>query len=266
VRLGALLALSGALLSMPAGTSLAGPRDAERLPDLEQRVPYDLDVSIVDGRYRLGFSSAVTNIGAGPLVVVGTRPNRRTPTMTARQLVRTDAGVERAGPVVGRLRYENAETHSHWHLLPFDAYQLLPADGSPALTRAVKQGFCLGDRYRDTRAPDLRAPINAIFRGECGKGSRRLLRVRQGISVGYGDVYRPHLEGQSFDVTDLPAGEYVLAHEVNAGRRIRESDYTNNAASMLLRLEWAATGEPLRVRILARCPGATSCPPPPSQR
>jgi hypothetical protein len=84
--------------------------------------------------------------------------------------------------------------------------------------------------------------------------------MRQGISVGYGDLYRAHLEGQSFDVTDLPAGEYVLGNVVNRDQRIRESDYTNNAASVLLSLDWPnGPGAAPRVQILAECRSSSSC-------
>ena len=55
----------------------------------------------------------------------------------------------------------------------------------------------------------------------------------------------------------LPGGRYVLVHRVNPGRRLRESDYSNNAASVLLRLSRPA-GE-LRVRVIRRCPDAPGC-------
>jgi hypothetical protein len=253
-----LLALAGVVVSTLPGGSAAGQASRELLPDLEQRVPFTLRVSSDAGRFRLGFASAVSNVGDGPLVVRASRPGRKVKTMTARQLVQTDAGRERAGPVVGRLRYEHAETHSHWHLLPFDDYELRAIGADTTVSLAVKQGFCLGDRFRDARASELDSPPRPAFRHECGKGFPGLLRMREGISVGYGDLYRPNLEGQSFDVTGLPAGEYVLSHEVNRGRQIRESDYANNAASVLLRLDWP-NGSP-QVEIVAECPATTRCP------
>src|SRR4051794_25973246 len=50
---------------------------SERLPDLDQEAPGELSIQLdeVGGRpsYRLGFRSAVRNVGAGPLVLVGSR-------------------------------------------------------------------------------------------------------------------------------------------------------------------------------------------------
>ena len=68
-----------------------------------------------------------------------------------------------------------------------------------------------------------------------------------GISVGYGDVYEPNLEGQSLRLTGLDAGRYRLVHRVNVGRRLRESSYANNAASLLLQLRWRGGRPSVRV-------------------
>jgi hypothetical protein len=260
VRLGVLFVIAGVVVSTLPGGSAAGRPGGELLPDLEQRVPFALGVSSDGARFRLGFASAVSNVGAGPLVVTASRPSRKVKTMPARQLVQAEDGQQRVGRIVGRLRYEHAETHSHWHLLPFDDYALRGAGDGATASLSVKQGFCLGDRYRDARAIDVDSPPAPAFRHECGKGNPRLLRMREGISVGYGDLYRPNLEGQSFDVTDLPAGDYVLSHEVNRGRRIRESDYANNAAAVLVRLDWpnGASAEP-SVQVVAECPATTRC-------
>ena len=261
MRLGVWLVFAATVLSALVGISrAAAPTAVELLPDLEQKLPLALDVAPDGERFRLGFASRVSNVGAGPLVVSAIRPNRKTKTMTARQRVRLGDGSERVGSIVGRLRYEHAETHSHWHLLPFEHYELRPAGGDSAVTLALKQGFCLGDRYRDPRARELDAPAEPVFRHECGKGSTRLVRMREGISVGYGDLYKAHLEGQSFDVTDLAAGEYVLANVVNRDQRIRESGYANNAASILLSLDWPnGPGEAPRVQVLAECLSTADC-------
>jgi hypothetical protein len=76
--------------------------------------------------------------------------------------------------------------------------------------------------------------------------------------VGYGDDYPANLEGQFVRLTGLPAGRYVLIHRVNVQRRLRETDYGNNAASLLLRLRWRA-GVP-NIRVLRSCPDTERCP------
>ena len=88
------------------------------------------------------------------------------------------------------------------------------------LMRDRKTGFCLGDRYR-VAYPLPGRPSAPRFGERCGKGAPRLLAIREGISIGWGDNYNPHLEGQEFEVTSLPPGRYVLVHRVNPGRDFR---------------------------------------------
>jgi hypothetical protein len=262
VRIVAVGGLTALFLATLVGVSQGRSRApaADLLPDLVHQLPHSLTVTRAGGAYRLGFGSSVTNEGSGPLVVDARRARRTQPTMTARQLIRRDTGGWRQTPEVGRLRYVVSETHQHWHLLPFDSYELRAADPASGVRLARKTGFCLGDRYRAEVVPPLEAPPRAVYRSECGKGERRRLTLRQGISIGYGDLYRPNLEGQSFDITGLPEGEYVLSEHVNADRRLLETDYANNAASIRIRLTWPL-GEEGRpgVETIARCPGTIDC-------
>jgi hypothetical protein len=46
-------------------------------------------------------------------------------------------------------------------------------------------------------------------------------------------------------------------HRVNAERRLRETSYANNAASVLLRLRWRGGGP--FIDVLAECPGSARC-------
>ena len=186
------------------------------------------------GRTLLVFASAVENVGRGPLLVVGDRAGARG-AMSVRQLVRRSDGTSFERPLAGSLSYVVAETPAHWHLQDFDRYELRDATG--ALVRpARKTGFCLGDRYRRPGPRLSRQPAFAALVGECGKGRPGLVRVVQGISVGYGDDYVPALEGQSIDVTGLPGGRYLLVHRVNATASLLESEYDNNQASVVVEL------------------------------
>ena len=54
----------------------------------------------------------------------------------------------------------------------------------------------------------------------------------QGISVGWADEYFFLLDGQWIDVTDMPAGTYVLEAEVNAEHFFEEKDYSNNISAV----------------------------------
>ncbi len=238
-----------------AGLALlaCGGESRELLPDLDQAVPAAVGIREEEGRRLLVFASAVDNVGAGPLEVRGTR-GPSAGTMATVQLVRRADGSARETPLEGILRYERAETHAHWHLLGFERYELRTPGGETVLT-ARKAGFCLGDRYDSRRSARLRSePLQAVWTEECGRGRPDLRDLEEGISVGYGDDYAPYLEGQFVDVTDLPAGTYVLVHLANPGNGLREASYENNAASVSLRLTESS------VEVLSRCPDSAACP------
>ncbi len=224
----------------------------ERLPDLDQALPGAISIETRNGRRVLVFTSAVDNVGAGALVIAGSRRNRTVRTMRIRQLVTRTDGSTVVYSLPGRLLYVHSETHSHWHLLGFEHYALRRSSDDRLVAPDRKTGFCLGDRYR-IASPPAAAPPKAIWVGECGRGRTQQLRLRQGISPGYGDDYVPALEGQLLDLTGVPAGRYRLVHRVNADRSLRESNYGNNAASVLLELRGRT------VRILSRCPDAAAC-------
>jgi glucose/arabinose dehydrogenase len=238
----------------PAAT---GP---EKLPDLVQETPTDLVITHVGSAYRLGFRSAVSNIGDGPLTINGHRP-AGTDTMVADQIVEREGAPAEVIPGTGELRYVVSPDHRHWHLLRFDRYELRRAGSTTALVRDQKTGFCLGDRYAAPERPPSSAPV---YRTRCGLGEPQLMGVEEGISVGYGDDYKANLEGQYLKLNGLPAGRYVLVHQANADRRLHELDYTNNAASLLLELRWLDR-QPM-VRILRRCPHTDRCDRKPASR
>ena len=158
--------------------------------------------------------------------------------MLADQVVEREGAPQQVIPGAGQLRYVVSPDHRHWHLLGFDRYELRRAGQRIPAVRDQKTGFCLGDRYAAAKRRLPAAPASPVYTGRCGLGEPELLGVQEGISVGYGDDYQANLEGQYLKLTGLPAGRYVLVHQVNADRRLRELDYTNNAASLLLELRW----------------------------
>ncbi len=218
------------------------------LPDLVQESPQNIGVSRARGRDLLGFRSAVHNAGDGPLIVMARRANRSVRDMTARQrILRTDGSTRDAGQV-GFTRYVRSLDHSHWHFLPFERYELRREGSSTGIVRDRKTGFCLGDRYRAEPRPD-NAVLVARYVGRCGFADPARLSVTQGISVGWGDDYAAYLDGQHIDVTDLPAGRYVLVHTVNVRGQILERDRSNNSASR--RIELRRVSGRVQVRILS---------------
>jgi hypothetical protein len=255
-------AIAAIALIVPAALAVAGPElQGERLlPDLDQETPTELILTKGRHGWRLGFRSAVRNIGDGPLIIDGHRVSRPQRAMDADQTIMRTEGPREVVEGVGQLHYVRSPDHQHWHLLGFDHYELRRPRGTRAIVRDRKTGFCLGDRYRTELALPGRSP-DPRYSDRCGKGAPRLRSIREGISIGWGDNYLAHLEGQELEITSLAPGRYVLVHRVNAARDLRESDYTDNVASMAIELGWPrGRMQPPRVDIVARCPGTATCP------
>jgi hypothetical protein len=255
-----------AVLAVALTPSISRAADpGQRLPDLVQEAPSQLVIT-VDGSprrpaYTLGFRSAVSNIGDGPLVIDGNR-SAKSPAMVADQLIdRNDGAAPDVVRGVGRLSYVKSPDHQHWHYHGFDHYELRRAGSSQPLVRDRKSGFCLGDRFRVAQPP-VAAPADPKYTSRCGLSQPELLSIQEGISVGYGDDYAANLEYQSLPLNGLRNGRYVLVHRVNADRSLRETRYDNDASSMLLRLRWQK-GKP-NLRVLATCPGRARCGRPPT--
>jgi len=231
-----------------SGTPLVGPR--ELLPDFDQRAPFRLSMSGTT----LGFASATDNIGSGPVWVRG---SRAVPvgTMRAQQLVRMSDGTVRTYDDAGRLRYTPSPSHTHWHLLDFQRYELRTLEGE-VVVRDRKSGFCLADHY-GLAARRVAVFSGARFLGNCAASNPQALSVEQGTSIGYTDLYPAHFHGQNLELRGVPAGIYVLVHRANPTLQLEEIDYTNNAASLRIRLTWHA--ELPRVETLRTCQSSADC-------
>ncbi len=81
--------------------------------------------------------------------------------------------------------------------------------------------------------------------------------MTMGTSPGYTDRYPAFFHGQNVDITHVPAGIYDLAHRVNAGLRLHELRYDNDAASVRIRLTWR-NGTPT-VQVLRTCQSSATC-------
>ena len=242
--------LKAALVVLLVAGCGGSPGDApDLLPDLVQSPPRALEVYRAGDTWRLAFLSAVENDGRGPMLLVGSRPDQNGAAMSVEQLVRRSDGTTSTYPVDGEIRFVQSETHRHWHFLDFERYDILTGEGN-TVGRDEKTGFCLGDRYNASRSVQLPGePEQPVWTQECGRGQPELLVVREGISPGYGDDYVPRLEGQSIDITGLPAGRFVLRHRVNVERALRESDYRNNSAETPFELSWSQSGTPAVVAV-----------------
>ena len=255
-----------ALLAAVAALALALPAAAlaeDRLPDLDQVSPSGLEVqrvgSVSRPAWHLGFDSAVNNVGDGPLVVDASRSSTGERNMRADQLVQRTDGTLRRRPSVGFLRFVVSPDHNHWHYLAFDRFELRRVSDYRLVAPDRKTGFCLGDRYASGAGGG--DPGEPEFVGRCGLGQRSILTMQEGISPGFGDNYNANLEGQYVDITGVPAGRYYLVHRVNADKKLLESKYSNDAASVLLSVSWPdGSRSAPRVKFIQQCGDADRCP------
>lgn len=223
-----------------------------QLPNLVQAPPYGLRETNVDGRWHLGFASSVANLGAAPLLVRASRPNRAARAMTAWQIV-GGRRVARAGV----LRFDTDPTHAHWHLQPFEVYELRREADAGLVASARKAGFCLTDTL-----PAVTGAGRAKHTALCGRDRPDLVKVGEGISPGWSDVYGPEREGQFLDITDVPAGRYFVVNRVNGGAAIRETRHDDDIAATAIDLEWtggAAASSTPSVTVIGTCAGAATC-------
>jgi hypothetical protein len=219
----------------------------ETLPDLAALPAFDVSMRNRRDRNVLRFAANSWNAGPSDIVIEGFR-RPGTSVMDAYQYF-VDAGGHAVGrSPVGTLKYHAARGHEHWHLLQFAAYSLLDATGG-RVVRARKQSFCL----LPTDAVDLTVPrANWLAQGwelssACGAPSA--LWVREALPVGWGDTYSAQLPGQSFDVTRVPNGRYVIRTEVNPLGLLSEQTTSNNAAGRVLRI--SGQGAERRVKVTA---------------
>ena len=228
-------------------------RSPELLPDFDQRAPSGLVIAGGAGRWRLGFTSLVDNLGPGSSVLVGERAPGQ-PRMTGTQRVKLANGATRVYRDVAQFRYTNSPPHHHWHLMRFDSFELHTLDGR-TLVRDRKSGFCLADHWG--AAPGHYPGRHPVFLGDCDQFHPEATHVLMGTSPGYTDRYPAFFHGQNIDITGVPAGTYVLMHRVNATMNLHELRYDNNAASVRIRLTWHA-GTP-SVRVLRTCQATATC-------
>ncbi|KAH9259168.1 hypothetical protein BASA81_002788 [Batrachochytrium salamandrivorans] len=125
--------------------------------------------------------------------------------------------------------FEFAPCHGHWHTKEFLLYQVLDNDGN-VVAEGQKRSFCLMDMSQHLNRPD--APCKATF--TCSK---------QGLSVGWTDLYDRSLDCQFIDVTHVGPGSYTVRQCVNPGRRYLEATFENNCVEA--RVTIGATPSPI---------------------
>ncbi len=217
-----------------AGAAGAGEVEEWR-PDMIVNPAFLSDHEVVDdiepGRIHLRLSNGTPNIGLGVLHMYGVVPANPDGTQDVMQRVFNSDGTYTDYPS-GRFVYH--EEHNHIHVENWAEYRIreITFTGEPGevLARGVKTSYCL----RDSKVYDYTLP-NFVYPGQYGDCDG----LRQGISVGFEDVYTKNLPDQWIDITDLPPGEYWLESVVDPENHVLESDETNNTARIRITI-----GEP----------------------
>lgn len=242
IRMLALVVLLG-LGSSAALASQATPPESEvatpapvsgppRYPDLEALPPDDLYLStevLAEGEEHLllRFSTSAANIGEGPLELAGS--NEPGSGEDVAQVVYDSAtdgtAVERVHLATDLIFHPE---HHHFHLDNFATYELLREDANGDLVatgEGGKQSSCLLDTLPMTEDAPANAPSERYY-SECEL-------ERQGISVGWKDVYAASLPDQWVDLGDEPLadGSYVLRYAVDPLQLIAEDGRTGNNVS-----------------------------------
>ena len=181
------------------------------------------------GTKLLCFTITSWNAGTGPLelrpgpAVGGTQP-------VSQRVYNTDGTFQ--DYLAGSMDYH--PSHNHVHFDDYAAYTLRPRGiaGFDDDTVGIKATFCIIDT--DHIAPLLEgSPSSAQYRS-CGNPTGQV--IPQGMSVGWGDSYRYHLDGQSVILDGLPNGPYRLIIDVDPLNLIREGDDKDNASSICFRI------------------------------
>ena len=180
------------------------------------------------GRRVLRFSTAVWNAGPGPVEVRGT--GLFTADEAFFQILYDDAGGhQRRRLPRGVVEYHPA--HGHWHFNDWVHSELfrLGGDGRrQPLGISNKTSFCLMDGYpvTDYHVPPVPGMPDSAVYTTCEP-------ERQGLSVGWVDMYPHDLPGQWFVLGDefLPKGSYLIRSVVDPKNVLAEGSRRREASS-----------------------------------
>lgn len=212
-------------------TSIGKPRpdatvldvdDPATMPDLAALPAWSVRLESDGGPEMLSFAATVWNAGPAPLVVEGYRRDGE-PVMDAFQVFNDDAYAS-----VGTFDFDDQPGHEHWHFLDFARYQLLTAD-EQLVVRSQKEAFCLAPTDAEdllVEGADWRPEV--IGFSECGYTDS--ISIREVLQSGWGDTYFQSLPGQSFDVSGLPDGDYLIEVSTNPEGNLYEVSDANNRA------------------------------------
>jgi len=235
-------------------TSRLGP-DAlvDALPDMVPLLgngylePY-IDKTEQPGRNLLRFSTAVGNMGDGPIILSsGANDVNPDGTQNVTQTIYARSGntfVANRSRLAAKFVWHQG--HGHFHYEGYADYRLLTsvngqpgpiavrADGTPAV--GDKVGFCLINIGSSFIMPGTSTSSTTLPNfGLAGQPSTSC-GFLQGIHVGKTDVYSSIYDGQWIDVTGVPNGQYFLEVTLDGSNTVLEKNETNNTVFVAVTL------------------------------
>lgn len=193
-----------------------------------------------DAQRCLRFDQILANVGNGPFELRYEMSDAATDQRLVQRVFRTDGSwFDRpAGS------YDFHPTHAHFHYRNFAVSKLWASDeqgrriGDKPVQEGDKNGFCVvdieniwfgghGDAARSYYFPQCDAPA------EIDPSSPVL---RQGMSVGWADVYNWFLPDQYIEVTGIPDGYYLLETIADIDELVLEANENNNTVGALIRI------------------------------
>jgi hypothetical protein len=237
-----------ALVGFGSAPARAGGTSEELLPDLVTLPITKGDLIITKrGRQRhLRLTNEVGNRGRGPLEVGsrkavpkdGCAPGEFAAIQRIYGDTNRDGEFGRSDDMViepptrfGCMEFHDAPAHHHWHVLDFAGYRLVrQRNGRRVAGRKI--GFCLVDSRWFVTPPGF--SNSPFYGGSCGNTGTP--PEREGISVGWADVYGYSLPGQALRITRRPRGRYCLISTADPRNLILEGNEANNVRRVKLRL------------------------------
>lgn len=276
VGLVAVLVLGSVAVAAPAAAG-GSPKDLR--PDLAMELPDSFRVcgAPTSGTFQtencptaspgdrwLRFDSLIMNVGKGTFRVVASRESTDQEHMTTRQRIKRTDGSWRwvsTDAVLGWAIEEDG--HPHWHTQGMEKYRLfrLPEPFNGGAKVGVKRGYCFFDG--EVVRPDLPGARSSPFYSfwSCGQpgSSQNALKLRVGISVGWGDIYPWNYAGQRVPIKNAPDGEYLLCLTADPRNDFVEKREANNESWARIRLTTMGQGNDYEVVVTVLARGRTPC-------
>ena len=201
---------------------------------------YPEETSEQGARRCLRFDQILANVGDGPFELLYRLNGLATDQQLRQRIYRSD------GSYRDRLAdtYEFHAAHAHFHYKNFAQSRMWKSDakgrklGKQPVRVGKKNGFCMidvsnvwwgrkGDAARTYYFPRCNAPQDRDEQG---------IYMRNGISVGWADVYNWYLADQFIEVSGVPDGYYLIETEADPLNTIVETNDRDNVSRVLIRM------------------------------